>query len=103
MNHKQIREMIAEYDEEELYTLCYGFLVIRPDGAMSFSTNMGNPYTFGWAYEGLQIPVESLKQYIQVLRKAELLTLGEAESKIVELDVTVDKYIKMLHDGKIAL
>lgn len=103
MNHEQIREMIAEYDDEELYALCYGFLAIRPDGAMSFSTNMGNPYTFGWAYEGLQITVESLKQYIRVLRKAEQLTLREAESKIVELDVTVDKYIKMIHEGKIAL
>lgn len=101
MNHRQIREMLAEYDDEELYALCYGFLAVRPNGAMSFSTNMGNPYTFGWAYEGLQIPVESLKQYIQVLRRAEQLTLGEAESKIVELDVTVDKYIKMLHDGEI--
>lgn len=103
MNHRQIREMIAEYDEEELYALCYGFLAIRPDGTMSFSTNMGNPYTFGRAYEGLQISIESLKQYIRVLRRAEQLTLKEAESKIVELDVTVDKYIKMLHDSEIDL
>jgi len=103
MNHEQIRETIAEYDKEELYSLCYGFLAVRPDGTMSFSTNMGNPYTFGLAYEELQIPVESLKPYIEMLRKAEQLTLEEAERKIVELDVTVDKYIKLLHDSEIAL
>ena len=103
LNYSQIYEIIAENDENELYSLNYGFLAVRPDGTLSFSTNMGNPYTFGLAYESLQIPIDVVKQYIHILRKAEQLTLKEAENKIVEFDVTVDKYIKMLHDGEISL
>lgn len=101
-NYDQVKNMILDYESEELYALCYGFLAVRPDGTMSFSCNMGNPYTFGKAYDGIKIPVdEKLREYIQILRKAEQLALEDAKKKIIEVDVTVDSYIRMLHDKQI--
>ncbi|BCN32584.1 GNAT family N-acetyltransferase [Anaeromicropila herbilytica] len=93
-NYQQIKEIIADYENEELYTLNYGFLAIRPNGDMSFSCDMGNPYVFGKAYESIQIPIDQkLKDYIEVLRKAEKNTLEDAKKGILEIDVSVDQYI----------
>lgn len=92
---EQIQNAISDYENEELYSLTYGFVAVRPNGDMSFSCNMGNPYVFGKAYESLKIPVdEKLREYIEVLRKAEEKTLQDAKERIVEFDVTVDEYIK---------
>lgn len=96
-NYEQIKNAISDYDNEELYSLVYGFVAVRPNGDISFSCNMGNPYLFGKAYEDIKIPMdEKLQEYIEVLRKAEKATLDEAKEKIVEFDVTVDKYIVLL-------
>lgn len=37
----------------------YGFVAVRPNGDLSFSCNMGNPYLFGKAYESIKIPVDA--------------------------------------------
>ncbi len=96
LNYPQISAAIADYKEEELYSMCYGFIAVRPNGDISFSCNMDNPFTFGKAYESLQIPVDDkLKEYIKLLRKAEEAALKEAEHAIVEFDITVDNYIKI--------
>lgn len=93
-NFEQIRNAISDYENEELYSLVYGFVAVRPNGDLSFSCNMGNPYVFGKAYESMKIPVdEKLRTYIEVLRKAERSTLDLAKKCIVEFDVTVDKFI----------
>lgn len=93
-NYEQIRNAISDYENEELYSLVYGFVAVRPNGDLSFSCNMGNPYVFGKAYESLKIPVdEKLQAYIEVLRKAEKATLEKAREGIIEFDVTVDKFI----------
>jgi hypothetical protein len=77
--------------------MCYGFIAVRPNGDISFSCNMDNPYVFGKAYESLKIPIDDkLISYINLLRDAENATLVESESGIVEFDVTVDKYINLL-------
>ena len=93
-NYRQIMNAIADYENEELYSLVYGFVAVRPNGDLSFSCNMGNPYVFGKAYESMKIPVdEKLQEYIDVLRKAEMATLKKAKEEIVEFDVTVDKFV----------
>lgn len=92
---EQIQNAISDYENEELYSLTYGFVAVRPNGDMSFSCNIGNPYVFGKAYESIKIPIDDkLQEYIDVLRKAEQATLKDASEKIVEFDVTVDEYIK---------
>lgn len=93
-NYEQIRNAIAEYENEELYSLVYGFVAVRPNGDLSFSCNMGNPYLFGKAYESMRIPVDTkLQEYIDVLRRAEKVTLEKAREGILEFDVTVDKFV----------
>lgn len=96
LDFEQISEIIKEYKDKDLYALCYGFIAVRPNGDISFSCNMENPFVFGKAYESIRIPVDhKLKAYISLLRKAEKATLKEAENAIVEFDVTVDKYINL--------
>ena len=93
-NYEQIKNTIADYENEELYSLAYGFVAVRPNGDLSFSCNMGNPYVFGKAYESMKIPVdEKLQAYIEVLRRAEKATLELAKEGIVEFDVTVESFI----------
>lgn len=93
-NYEQISKAIADYENEELYSLVYGFIAVRPNGDLSFSCNMSNPYTFGKAYESMKIPVdEKLREYIEVLRRAEQATLEKASEEIIEFDVTVDKFV----------
>lgn len=97
LSHEQIFNIIEDYKDEQLYAMSYGFIAVRPNGDISFSCNMDNPYTFGKAYESLRIPIdEKLLNYIDLLRAAEQATLKEAENSIVEFDVTVDKYIREL-------
>lgn len=94
-NFEQIQNVISDYENDELYSLIYGFVAVRPNGDMSFSCNIGNPYVFGKAYESIKIPIDDkLQEYIDVLRKAEQATLQDAKERIVEFDVTVDEYIK---------
>ena len=96
-NFEQIQNAISDYENDELYSLIYGFVAVRPNGDMSFSCNMGNPYVFGKAYESIKIPIDDkLQEYIDVLRKAEQATLKDASEKIVEFDVTVDAYINSI-------
>lgn len=96
-NYEQIKNAIEDYEGGELYSLVYGFVAVRPNGDMSFSCNMGNPFLFGKAYESIKIPIDKkLQEYIEVLRKAELATLNEAKETIIEFDVTVDKNIALL-------
>lgn len=95
--YEQIAQSIAAYENEELYSMCNGFLAVRPNGDLSFSCNMDNPYIFGKAYDSIRIPIdETIYHYIERLRRAEKQTLEEAEDSIIEFDVTVDKYIKTL-------
>lgn len=97
----QISAAIDDYKNEDLYSLCYGFLAVRPNGDMSFSCNMDNPFVFGKAFESIRIPIDNkLKEYIQLLRKAEEATLNEAKQAIVEFDVTVDKYINIFSEQR---
>jgi MoaA/NifB/PqqE/SkfB family radical SAM enzyme len=99
-NHEQIYNIISDYKDEKLYALSYGFVAVRPNGDISFSCNMDNPYTFGKAYESLRIPIDNkLMNYIDLLRKAEEAALNEARAAIVELDVTVDNYIRILSES----
>lgn len=93
----QILNIITDYKDEKLYSMSYGFMAVRPNGDISFSCNMDNPYTFGKAYESLSIPInKNLNNYVALLREAEEAALQEAENSIVEFDVTVDKYIRKL-------
>jgi MoaA/NifB/PqqE/SkfB family radical SAM enzyme len=99
-NHEQIFNIIADYKDEKLYAMSYGFIAVRPNGDISFSCNMDNPYVFGKAYESLCIPIDkNLINYVTLLREAEEATLKEAENLIVEFDVTVDKYIRKLSES----
>ena len=83
-NYEQIRNAIADYEDEELYSLTYGFVAVRPNGDLSFSCNMGNPYVFGKAYESMKIPVDvKLQEYIDVLRRAEMATLEKAKEDLL--------------------
>lgn len=94
-NYDQIKAMISDYQDEPLYSLSYGFLAVRPNGDMSFSCNMDNPYTFGKAYESIRIPAdEKLFHYIDILKTAEQQVLRDSRENIVEVDVLVDYYIK---------
>ena len=59
--------------------------------------NPGNPYVFGKAYKNIKIPIDDkLKEYIDLLKRAEMLALQDASVNPIELDVTVDKYISSL-------
>lgn len=96
LDYSQILNIISDYKEEELYYLSYGFVAVRPNGDISFSCNMNNPFTFGKAYESLLIPIDKrIQDYISLLRRAEMATLEEARETPVEFDVTVDKYIRV--------
>gem|GEM_PF-150052 len=98
LNFAQIAGLMDDYKDRELYALDYGFVAVRPNGDLSFSCNLGNPYVFGKAYEGLRIPIDGkLRDYIDALRYAEHAALEEAGRDIVELDVTVDRYIRAYH------
>jgi len=99
LDYRQISNIIDDYKEEDLYAMSYGFIAVRPNGDISFSCNMDNPFTFGKAYETIRIPIDKkLLDYIGLLRRAENAVLEEAQNAIVEFDVTVDKYINQFSD-----
>lgn len=97
-NYNQISNMINDYKDDSLYSLKYGFLAVRPNGDKSFSCNMGNPYVFGNARDGIQVPMDDkFFEYIQVLREAEKQVLEEAKENIIEVDTAVDERIKSIY------
>ncbi len=94
LNYQQISETIDEYKNDLLYSLRYQFIAVRPNGDISFSCNMMNPYVFGKAYENIRIPIDQkLLDYIHCLRNAESAALHDAENAVIEFDVVVDQYI----------
>ncbi len=97
LNYGQIKEMIDEYKGNPLYSLCWHSVCVRPNGDLSFSYNMNNPYVFGKAYESIRIPKdEKFFEYIELLKKADELVLSEAKEHEVEYDTAVDKYLSVL-------
>ena len=70
---------------------------MRPNGDLSFSYNMNNPFVFGKAYESIKIPMdEKFFEYIDLLKKADELVLNDAKEHEVEYDTLVDKYLSVL-------
>lgn len=101
MDYNQISSLIDSCKDEELYSLCYGFLAVRPDGTKSFSCNMDNPYTFGNAKDGIEITVDkSVNRYVQVLREAEAFVLEKSKESIVEFDTEADRKIKEIYESE---
>ncbi len=95
--HEQIENMINEYKDNQLYSLCWHSVCVRPNGDLSFSYNMNNPFVFGKAYESIKIPMdEKFFEYIDLLKKADELVLNDAKEHEVEYDTTVDKYLSVL-------
>ena len=98
LSYRQISEMIDEYKENPLYSLCWHSICVRPNGDLSFSYNMNNPFVFGKAYESIKIPMdEKFYGYIELLKKADELVLNEAKEHEVEYDTEVDKYLSVLN------
>lgn len=59
---------------------------------------MGNPYVFGNAKHGIEVPIDDkLFEYIHVLREAENFVLQAAKENIVELDTAIDSKIKEIY------
>lgn len=99
--YNEIKEMIDDYKNEELYSLCYGFLAVRPDGEKSFSWCTDNPYTFGNAKSGVEVDMDDkFYEYIDILRRAEEETLECSKDCIVEVDVKVEESIKQHFNKK---
>lgn len=91
---EQIEESINEYKNNPLYSLCWHSVCVRPNGDMSFSYNMSNPFIFGKAYESLKIPMdEKFFGYIELLKKADEHILEKSASHEVEYDTEIDNYI----------
>lgn len=102
MNYNQIFSYIKDYKDEKLYSLCYGFFAVRPDGTKSFSCNMNNPYTFGNAKDGIEIAIDkNVLNYVQILREAEASALEKSKVSIVEFDTEVDGKIKEIYERKL--
>ena len=97
LSYRQISEMIDEYKENPLYSLYWHSVCVRPNGDLSFSYNMNNPFVFGKAYESIKIPMdEKFYEYIELLKKANELVLKKAKEHEVEYDTEVDKYLSVL-------
>ena len=97
LNYEQISEMINEYSTNPLYSLCWNSVCVRPNGDLSFSYNMNNPFVFGKAYETVKIPMdEKFFGYIELLKKADELVLTEAKNHEVEYDTAIDNYLSVL-------
>lgn len=95
LNHEQISEMINEYKENPIYSLCWHSVCVRPNGDLSFSYNMDNPYIWGKAYESLKIPMEErFFRYIETLKKADESILEKSIHQEVEYDTEIDTYLK---------
>ena len=95
--HEQIEEMISEYKDNPLYLLCWHSVCVRPNGDLSFSYNMNNPYTWGKAYESIKIPMdEKFFEYIKALKKADEYILEKSLCCEVEYDTEVDNYLRSM-------
>ncbi|MBQ6802407.1 MAG: radical SAM protein, partial [Oscillospiraceae bacterium] len=93
--HEQIEEMISEYKDNPLYSLCWHSVCVRPNGDLSFSYNMTNPFIFGKAYESIKIPMnEKFFEYIEALKKADEYILEKSLCCEVEYDTEVDNYLR---------
>lgn len=91
---EQIEEMINGYKNDPLYSLCRHSVCVRPNGDLSFSYNMNNPYIFGKAYESIKIPMdEKFFEYIESLKKADEYILEKSYSREVEYDTETDNYL----------
>ena len=96
-NYDKILDMINEYNKSPLYSLCWNSVCVRPNGDLSFSYNMNNPFVFGKAYESIKIPMdEKFFSYIELLKKADELVLKKAKEHEIEYDTAVDKYLSVL-------
>ena len=97
LSYEQISEMTDEYKEKPLYSLCWHSVCVRPNGDLSFSYNMNNPFVFGKAYESIKIPMdEKFFEYIELLKKADELVLEKAKEHEGEYDTEIDKYLSVL-------
>ena len=86
--------MINEYNGNPLYSLCWHSVCVRPNGDLSFSYNMDNPYVWGKAYESLKIPMdERFFEYIEILKKANKYVLEKSLTLEVEYDTEIDTYL----------
>jgi len=95
--HEQIEEMISEYKDNPLYSLCWHSVCVRPNGDLSFSYNMNNPFIFGKAYESIKIPMdEKFFEYIKALKKADEYILEKSLCCEVEYDTEVDNYLRSM-------
>ncbi len=102
-DYDDVKIIIDENSDNELYSLDYGFVVIRPNGDISFSCYIDNPYTFGNAKESLDIPLnQKFFDYINLLKEAELFVLNKAKGGIIEMCVEVEIYIKNLTNNIIS-
>ncbi|MCK5098161.1 MAG: radical SAM protein [Desulfobacteraceae bacterium] len=93
-------EIIDEIEnnlKNDLYSLQYGCVCIRPDGDMSFSFNLKDPYVFGKAYDSLKIPVDTeLLNYINMLKKVDQKILEEINQEYIEYDSVFDDLISAI-------
>lgn len=96
-SYAQISDIINENRKDPLYSLRWNSVYVRPNGDLSFSYNMKNPFVFGKAYESIKIPMdEKFYGYIDLLKKADELILKDAEKNEIEYDTAIDKYLSVL-------
>ena len=94
VDYFDLKFLIEDYQNEELWSLCYGFVAVRPNGDLSFSTELGDPYIWGKAFENLYIPVDDkLMEYITKLKSADYKLLEFAKKEILEYDVELAKEV----------
>lgn len=82
LNPDDIAEMIKENTADELYSLQYAGLVVRPNGRKSFSYDLNNPADFGSALEQIEIDQnEYFLNYINCLKEVDQKILTIAKNK----------------------
>ena len=97
LSFNQISDIINENNMDPLYSLRWNSVCVRPNGDLSFSYNMNNPFVFGKAYESIKIPMdEKFYGYIALLKKADEFVLNDSKEQDVEYDTLVDKYLSVL-------
>ena len=94
VDYFDLKSLIEDYQNEELWSLCYGFVAVRPNGDLSFSTELGDPYIWGKAFENLYIPIDNkLMEYITKLKSADYKLLEASKKEILEYDVELVKEV----------
>ena len=94
VDYEDLKAIVVDYQNEELWSLCYQFVVVRPNGDISFSTGLEDPYVLGKAFENLYVPiVDKLKEYIIKLKSADYTLLEFAKKEILEYDVELVKEV----------